>query len=157
MYSQRIHYICSSWPIVLLLSHPLLSEIDRIRPTDSDDHITMTSSTIHLSLVGKWWPLFLQKCNYAVNSIRAGKAHNWYLTHGCISPRQDLIDAIIYFCKCKTVSGPDSSLCMSLGEKGTCFFYMAFKVPISPTLHLWRVDTLCARGKSLCNLRLTVM
>lgn len=122
IYNERIHCICSSWPIVLWLSHPILSEIHRIRPTDSDDHITMTSSPIHLSLVGKLQPLFLQKCNYVVNSIRAGKAHNWYLTHGCISPRRDLIDAIIYFCKCKTVSGPDSSLCMSLGENGACFF-----------------------------------
>lgn len=129
----------------------------RIRRTNSDDHIMLASSSIHLSLVGNLQPLFPQKWNYIVNSIRASKAHNWYLTHGWISPRRDLRDAIIYFSKCKTVSGPESSPCMSLGENGTCFFYMPFEVPISPTLHLWRVDTLCARGMSLYNLRLAVL
>lgn len=152
-------YVASARPDLLVSCWVIqfCQRFHRIRRTDSDDHIMLTSSSIHLSLVGNLQPLFPQKWNYIVNSIRASKAHNWYLTHGWISPRRDLRDAIIYFSKCKTVSGPESSLCMSLGENGTCFFYMPFKVPISPTLHLWRVDTLCAQRMSLYNLRLAVM
>lgn len=116
IFTKRINCPYSSWPIALLLSHHILSEISQL--------IRMTSSLIRLGLVIKSQPLFPHKCYYVVNSIRAGKAHNWYFTHSCISPRQKLINAIMYFCKCKTVSGPESSLRMSWGENGTWYFLL---------------------------------